>query len=476
MLCLNSNLGLVVSAILVLFHETRTNKTRLNMEEHRKREAVLGVSYAINSEEIHGMKIGIMFFALLLLLSMSGSGFAQDRLADPDPEAINKLAFAALKSGDYNQAAEYFAQAADLGANPANNYFNAACAYSLNNETDNGLAMLNKAIDAGYRNYTNMSNDADLSNLRSDPGFTAALDRISEFRVVVTDNLKRSADQAEFVFDDIYNFLHALELIKKGADTVTTIEAEYFAKATPGLKQMVIKYPFSAEDLASAMAKYPDSYENLSEKVSLLQERIPEFRVAFGRFQTLYPDIIFPPTYFVVDGHRGIGSGSPDGQLIGLERKTEKSIMGLETLLVHELTHFQQLYVTGPDQFYAVFGYKKTLLNLTIREGAAEFVAQRVTGSITQRAAAEYAAQHESELWERFQKEMKSSDLGDWMWSKPSDPDQPKDLAYGLGALIVETYYENAADKAQAIKEILSVIDYDSFLRNSAYSGRSVPR
>lgn len=55
----------------------------------------------------------------------------------------------------------------------------------------------------------------------------------------------------------------------------------------------------------------------------------------------------------------------------------KESIDKIETLLVHELFHFQQLVATGPDEFYALFGEKKTLLGLTIREGAAEFVANR---------------------------------------------------------------------------------------------------
>ena len=141
-------------------------------------------------------------------------------------------------------------------------------------------------------------------------------------------------------------------------------------------------------------------------------------------------------------------------------------------MLVHELTHFQQLVSAGSDEFYAVFGPKKSLLGLTIREGTAEFIADRITNWITQEGARDYVIEHEAEIWKRFQKQMTSHETADWMWSKPSDPDQPRDLAYAFGARIVEAYYENAPDKRKAMQEIFAVIDYAHFLEMSGYAAK----
>ena len=63
-------------------------------------------------------------------------------------------------------------------------------------------------------------------------------------------------------------------------------------------------------------------------------------------------------------------------------------------------------------------------------------------------------------LWEQFSKEMHGSEPGGWMWKKPSDPEQPYYVGYALGYRIVKAYYENADDKGQALREILSVTDY----------------
>ena len=58
------------------------------------------------------------------------------------------------------------------------------------------------------------------------------------------------------------------------------------------------------------------------------------------------------------------------------------------------------------------------------------------------------------------------------MWSTPSAPGQPRDVAYVLGSRIVEAYYAEARDKKVAVKEILSVTDYPGFLKTSRYAAR----
>ena len=59
---------------------------------------------------------------------------------------------------------------------------------------------------------------------------------------------------------------------------------------------------------------------------------------------------------------------------------------------------------------------------------------------------------------------------GDWMFSDPSDPEQPIDVGYVMGARIVEAFYDKAEDKKEAVQEILSITDYADFLDRSGYS------
>jgi hypothetical protein len=56
------------------------------------------------------------------------------------------------------------------------------------------------------------------------------------------------------------------------------------------------------------------------------------------------------------------------------------------------------------------------------------------------------------------------------MFAVPSDPDQPVDLGYVVGARIVQAFYDRADDKAWAVREILSITDYEGFLERSGYA------
>jgi hypothetical protein len=46
---------------------------------------------------------------------------------------------------------------------------------------------------------------------------------------------------------------------------------------------------------------------------------------------------------------------------------------------------------------------------------------------------------------------------------------RPPDLGYFMGYKISESYYKNARDKRQAIKDILEINDFDKFLKQSKY-------
>ena len=64
---------------------------------------------------------------------------------------------------------------------------------------------------------------------------------------------------------------------------------------------------------------------------------------------------------------------------------------------------------------------------------------------------------------------MNGKETGDWMWEKPDNPNQPRDIGYVFGALIVEYYYKHAPDVFETTKDILSVTDYPAFLERTEY-------
>lgn len=283
-----------------------------------------------------------------------------------------------------------------------------------------------------------------------------------------TPSITRDPDQARFVTDDVVRFLRAYELLSVRSDTQAVLQEEYLTKGTPGLRMFIEKYDLTSERLLNAIRNFPRRYETLERVLPILDEQVRAGREAFRRLKAVMPDVAFPPTYFLVEASRGIGSGSVEGQLISVD-KWEPAGHDESTLMVHELVHFQQGMALGYEKYAALFGPERNLLGLCIREGTAEFFAHHVTGRITQSEALPWTLKHEELLWERFQKDMHGSETKDWMWQQPQDPDQPMHVGYALGFRIVERYYEHSQDKQAAVREILSVTEFPEFLERSGY-------
>ncbi len=123
------------------------------------------------------------------------------------------------------------------------------------------------------------------------------------------------------------------------------------------------------------------------------------------------------------------------------------------------------------EEYFAIFsGEKRTLLATSIREGVATFLSELITGgSEHKNLARDYLLANEQRLWVGFQKEMLGSEMGDWLYQTPVDPDQPQDVGYAMGSRIARAYYDRAPDKQKAAGEIVAVSDYENFLALSGY-------
>jgi hypothetical protein len=289
----------------------------------------------------------------------------------------------------------------------------------------------------------------------------------------LTKDRATSAAEARFVTEDVENFLDAYARLDAGSDSVAVLNRYYLERASPGLSMFIEKYDLTARRLARAIGRYPETYDRLPSTLRAVESKEPSYRESYARMKEVIPDAEFPPTYFLVGAHRGIGSGSAEGPLITIEKSSEQSLRDdPNALLVHEMVHLQQVRLIGLDKYLAIYGPEKSLLAMTLREGIAEYFTDRITGTMTQEEALSYTLEHERSLWNRFQEEMHGAETGNWMWTTPSDPDQPPHVAYVLGAKIVETFFESASDKNGAVREILSVTDYPDFVERSRYEHR----
>jgi hypothetical protein len=278
----------------------------------------------------------------------------------------------------------------------------------------------------------------------------------------------------EIITSDLDNFWVAFE--KAGAEIDPHALEEYYLKlGSKGVKGFMRGRIKNSEHLAKVIRYNRSYYSSIKPSVDSIHAMKDEIRASLVKLKDLYPEAIFPPVYFVIGTLNSGGTSTRNGLIIGAEmyglsNETPKESLNdwLKTVLkpvsevphivVHELVHFQQKY-NG-----------RTLLSASIKEGAADFIGELVTGKHINKHIHDYANPNEEALWKEFKDRMHKKDFSGWLYS--SSGDRPNDLGYWMGYKIVEAYYNKSLDKRKAIKDILTIKDFDKFLTESGYADK----
>ncbi|UCF20058.1 MAG: hypothetical protein JSU87_01205 [Gemmatimonadota bacterium] len=276
-------------------------------------------------------------------------------------------------------------------------------------------------------------------------------------------------DEVQLISDDVLNFLKAIERIDSGENAEIALGEEYLDKASPGLREYLREHDLDAGQFAAAISKDPERYSALEKLPAQLASQEDEVRRAFHELNRIIPEVTFIPIYYLVGVQRGFfAEPSEYGLMIAISELAEDpSLVALG--LVHETVHVQQALTVGIEEYMQVFGPKMSLLSLSLREGAAYFLTTLALNRQTLPEAYDYFIENEEALWEQFKSELGNRDPGEWLFRKPEDRNRPQDLGYLMGARIVESYYNQSSDKAQAITDILAIVDYPDFLKKSGY-------
>ena len=414
-------------------------------------------------------------FLLLLLLSVALAAPAQT-ISRTDSLLVSAQKFSTLKN--YPAAINaYQLVVREPTAKPrikALSLYNIACYYGLLHDAPNALGYLRKAIDAGYVNARHIAVDSDLDLLHADkrwPRLLARARRLEEKTII------RRPEDVKLVTTDIDHFWTAYAAAQ--ADTAQAraiFRREYFDKASAGLQDYFNLKIKSDALFTKRILKRPAYYDSIRPTTLAIAAEKPKIVAAFRHFQELYPAVRFQNIYFVVGSWVSGGTVSDAGLLIGadqtangpgvntselslVQRNRCAPVSDMPSLMVHELVHRNQ----GPQD--------GTLLSYALNEGMADFVAELVTGHITNARLHPYGNAHEKELWADFQKEMLGTNPDNWMANGNQEtPEKPCDLGYYVGYRIVQAYYNKASDKKQALADILSVRDAKAFLAQSGYA------
>jgi beta-lactamase regulating signal transducer with metallopeptidase domain/Flp pilus assembly protein TadD len=109
-------------------------------------------------------------------------------MADAEPsegEQAYKRAYKLHSAGRYDEAADAFEEALDLGHNPGTSMYNIACCHALMGEAGRAMSWLEKATEAGFDDPVNLIKDSDFDPIRSDSVFQQFIDRAFEAAGVV---------------------------------------------------------------------------------------------------------------------------------------------------------------------------------------------------------------------------------------------------------------------------------------------------
>ncbi|SDM26038.1 DUF2268 domain-containing putative Zn-dependent protease [Siphonobacter aquaeclarae] len=288
---------------------------------------------------------------------------------------------------------------------------------------------------------------------------------------------------------DIDHFWEAYDHLRYARsrwDSVLTFQHLYFDRATNGLQDFIAARQWTPDQFVRAVARWPRYYasvrpytEEAKKSAPLIEEVFQQFKQLYGNFEpfkvcfgigfrntggTVSNRFVLLGTEMVtagknVDFSEGNPAWKPD------PAKKEPNIpASIKGIVAHECVHTQQ---PGQTDSLAV---QCPQLYSCLREGAANFVAELITGKS---GASPYGEAHETALWKEFKSTLCRDNANLWLYNGGTSKDRPSDLGYYIGYKICQAYYRKATDKRLAVKEIIELKDPLSFLVRSGYDGPS---
>jgi tetratricopeptide (TPR) repeat protein len=81
-------------------------------------------------------------------------------------DALDNLAMVYTLKMEYDKAISLFIKIIGLRSDPASNYYNIACIYARQNQIEESINWLKKAISKGYSKWDLIETDIDLENIK----------------------------------------------------------------------------------------------------------------------------------------------------------------------------------------------------------------------------------------------------------------------------------------------------------------------
>lgn len=274
---------------------------------------------------------------------------------------------------------------------------------------------------------------------------------------------------------DIDNFWIAYDSVLKVKDTTlqkNIIQTLYYDKATKGLKEFMELRQHSSGRLLKNILSKPKFWVSLRPHTLMINSYRNDIEKLLTRFRSIYPRFKQPDIYFTIGVLNSGGTTTKEEILIGSEIAAADSTVDASELgswlsgvfknnqnivymVAHEVGHTQQ------KDGDAEANGKLNLLGYCIREGACDFIAEKLLEKPIVSPYMTYGKANEKILWNNFKLEMYGQETKNWLYNGGDAPNGQADLGYFIGYSICKAYYDNARNKTKALKKIVS-LDFTS--------------
>ncbi|HWV61745.1 MAG TPA: DUF2268 domain-containing putative Zn-dependent protease [Sphingopyxis sp.] len=248
------------------------------------------------------------------------------------------------------------------------------------------------------------------------------------------------------------------------------VASRYLASPSPGLAEFMVMRRITPEKLAAALSKKPQVFADARGCAANLPDVRARLVAATDRLAQIYPAAKFPPITIAIGRATTAGTANAKGLYIGLEALCAAKFIEADDedrfvhVIAHEYVHAQQPLAQVEDR-------EESVLRAALVEGAAEFVAERMSGSVGYPLLHRWAKGREMELETAFLAEKDQKAIGSrWLYNQKGTDGWPGDLGYWVGYRVAKAYYDRAPDKAAAIKAIIEMKDPAAFLAASGWT------
>jgi hypothetical protein len=255
-----------------------------------------------------------------------------------------------------------------------------------------------------------------------------------------------------------------------GRPTGEQLQREYLDRGTDGLRHLARVRNVTGERIAHAVATDPALYTTARSCLAVLPRVRDRLARTFDQLLKLYPEAQRPAVTILVSRGRPLAIAGPgDGVQIGLEGMCSDmaaKLLGAEPddrfvrVIAHEYIHAQQAAAL-------IHNAQPTVLERSLVEGVAEFIAERIAGGVSNVAVAATTRNRETEIEQRFAADIDKTDLSDWVDNTTAD--DGGQLGYWVGYRIAKAFYRRAPEKRLAIRQMVEMTDAHAILAASGW-------